>query len=263
VRTVAPSTQILYIPDGDTALALLERIGRVCYKSESSISDGRDAEGNKVNEPSSYTFLRKILKAEAKAALVLEAERKLSDADSCREELADSLVRTIYRYTKDNPPHESVIEHCSATVLFTCNRGVTHELVRHRLCSFTQESTRYVDYNKGKFGGDTTLIKREYWGKQIDAANIPVLQGIWERVANTCEEGYKQLRANGVPPEIARDLLVNATKADIVVTANFREWRHIFELRTSPAAHPDMRLLMEPLQQLFRKCIPIVFDDWF
>ena len=147
--------------------------------------------------------------------------------------------------------HESVIEHASATVKFITNRGVTHELVRHRLCAFSQESTRYVNY-----GGDMKFI-RPVWLKIDD------LLSAWEFV-NACEQAesyYKRLLECGWNPEQAREVLPNALKTEIVVTANFREWRHIFRLRTSNKAHPQIRELMRKCLAEFQRQVPVIFDD--
>lgn len=158
--------------------------------------------------------------------------------------------------------HESVIEHSALTVRFICDRGVTHELVRHRLCAFSQESTRYCNYK----GGVTFIIppwidvaEGEY-NRDLyiegDIAKLTWLGSIFE-----AEESYKILLKEGWTPQQARTVLPNSTKTEIVVTANFREWRHIFKLRCDKAAHPQMRELMLPLLSAVRFNIPVVFDD--
>ena len=212
-----------------------------------------------------------ILKAEKKAKTILMA-RKLMDEKgldaylavnttyvAARDAYLENLINSIMDYMRENPAHESVIEHCSATVIFTTSRGITHELVRHRLCSFTQESSRYCDYNKGKFGGEISVIERRFdVPHRLAVKRQP--EDIWYDAMQAAERYYKELRDYGIPPEIARDVLNNATKADIAVTANFREWNHVFEQRDFSKAHPDMRALMTPLHLEFQKRIPIVFD---
>lgn len=147
--------------------------------------------------------------------------------------------------------HESVIEHVSASVRFVTNRGVTHELVRHRLCSFSQESTRYVRY-----GGDMEFIRPVWWDKWDDHQ-----RQIWQRQMAASEAGYQELLAAGSQPQQAREVLPNSLKTEIVTTANVREWRSIFRLRCTKAAHPQIRELMIDCLKGFQKEIPIIFDD--
>ena len=147
--------------------------------------------------------------------------------------------------------HESVIEHVNASVKFITNRGVTHELVRHRLCAFSQESTRYVKYD-----GDMEFIKPVWWETSDEAPKFE-----WERAMKNAEEAYLNLLRQGWRPEQAREVLPNSLKTEIVVSANMREWRHIFKLRTSKAAHPQIRELMLSCLKGFRKEIPVLFDD--
>ena len=144
--------------------------------------------------------------------------------------------------------HESVIEHVNITVKFICDRGVSHELVRHRLCAFTQESTRYCNYK-------TKGLKFVYPFEQINGDSY------WVEAMRVSEQCYNSLIGAGVSPQIARSVLPNSLKTEIVVTTNLREWRHILKLRTSKAAHPQMRELMIPLLEEFKKLIPIIFDD--
>jgi len=145
--------------------------------------------------------------------------------------------------------HESVIEHVSASVKFITNRGVTHELVRHRLCAFSQESTRYVDYQK-----EMEFIE-PIWGDGGKTYNV------WKSSIIQAEDNYNKLRSLGWRPEQAREVLPNSLKTEIVVTANLREWRHIFKLRTSKAAHPQIRYLMKDCLKMFQLEIPVLFND--
>ena len=151
--------------------------------------------------------------------------------------------------------HESVIEHYNITVRFFCNRGFTHELVRHRLAAYSQESTRYCNYNKDKFGNEITVIKPfevEEGTKEYE---------LWLEAMKNAEKSYMAMIENGSKPENARGVLPIDIKTEIVITANIREWKHIFGLRTSKAAHPSMRELMIPLLKDFQASIPVLFDD--
>ena len=181
--------------------------------------------------------------------------------------------------------HESVLEHVVITVRFITNRGMTHELVRHRIgIAFSQESTRFCDYCGDKFGNEITVIdQREHImdflapeghqhssiAETKECANSgcsackKIMHAIadWTMAMACCEDSYKKLRTDGLPAEYARDALPNDLKTDIVVTANLREWRHIFKLRTAKKAHFNIRGLMRKLCEEFKKSIPIIFDD--
>ncbi|MHA1791709.1 MAG: FAD-dependent thymidylate synthase [Promethearchaeota archaeon] len=151
--------------------------------------------------------------------------------------------------------HLSVIEHACITVKIITNRGVTHELVRHRMASFSQESTRYCNYGKEKFGNEITVID------QSDFFSNDEQVSRWKKAMESSEKSYMSLIESGVPPQIARGVLPIDLKTEIIITANLREWRHIFELRTSPAAHPNIRSLMKSILTKFKKAIPVIFDD--
>lgn len=151
--------------------------------------------------------------------------------------------------------HESVIEHVSVTARFVCDRGVTHELVRHRLASFSQESTRYCDYYKD---GEIQVIKLCFWDG-LDTESIKVYNKWYDAMINA-EKAYNELREMGATAQEARSVLPNSLKTEIVVSANLREWRHIFKLRTSMRAHPQMREVMIPLLYEFRRKIPVLFE---
>lgn len=144
--------------------------------------------------------------------------------------------------------HESVLEHASATIEFVTDRGITHEFVRHRLCSFSQESTRYVNYYKK---GEIRVVE------PLGLADYP--RSVWVQSMEYAEKAYNELIEHGAPPEVARDVLPTCTAAGIVVTANFREWKHIIKLRTAKAAHPKIRVLIGMAQGLLRGISPTVF----
>lgn len=151
--------------------------------------------------------------------------------------------------------HESVIEHFSISVKFIMDRAVANELVRHRLASFSQESTRYCCYSNSKFNGCITVIKPHDLDEKSKS---------YQYFLDTMEEverSYLKMIELGEKPETARAILPCCLKAEIVATANLREWRHIFKMRCSDAAHPDIRFLMRDLREEFKRRIPIIFDD--
>jgi thymidylate synthase (FAD) len=221
--------------DGDKILKHIEKAGRTCYKSEASITSD-----------SAKMFVKSII----------------------------------------NRGHESVLEHISLSVRFIIDRGVSHELVRHRLASFSQESTRYVNYNKkgiefilppwvtdiplGEYSLSNMKINgvnvfgtypKEYEKRLTTLPEIDKHQVIWLMALLESENYYNILINSGWRPEQARSVLPNALKTEIVTTCNLREWRHILKLRTSKAAHPQIREVMVVLLKKFKKTIPIVFDE--
>lgn len=158
--------------------------------------------------------------------------------------------------------HHAMIEFGSIIVKFITNRGVTHEMVRHRLCSFAQESTRYVNYTGKEMEfilpvwlSDTLL---GIWPRKTAGSHDIHL---WINAMSDTERRYNSLIALGWRPEQAREVLPNSLKTEIVVMANIREWRHIFSLRCSKEAHPQMRELMRPLLRDLQSRVPVVFDD--
>jgi thymidylate synthase (FAD) len=149
--------------------------------------------------------------------------------------------------------HESTLEHFSFSVRFICDRGVSHELVRHRLASYTQESTRYVNYTKRQI----QFIK-PCWIKNKDDEDY----AIWQESMEHAEEFYIELISSfGWKPEQARSVLPNSVKTEIVVTANLREWRHILRMRTASDAHPQIREICCPLLEELKKRLPLIFGD--
>lgn len=152
--------------------------------------------------------------------------------------------------------HEAMIEFFDITVKFTCDRGVSHELVRHRMASFAQESTRYCNYSKDKFGNELTFIEPIWY----DSLGITHKQD-FEIALERCEDDYLEFIRQGWTPQQARAILPNALKTEINMKANLREWRHFFKLRCSTAAHPDIRVLALDLLKQMHNQIPIIFDD--
>ncbi|MCF8038570.1 MAG: FAD-dependent thymidylate synthase [Desulfohalobiaceae bacterium] len=153
--------------------------------------------------------------------------------------------------------HESVIEHGTCTVKFICDRGVSHELVRHRLAAYSQESTRYANYAREKFGREITVIKPCFWPEDS------VCYKQWLQAMEQAERAYMQLLENGAKAQEARSVLPNSLKTEVVMTANLREWRHVLRLRCSKPAHPQIREVMFPLLKEFKERIPVLFDDLY
>ena len=158
--------------------------------------------------------------------------------------------------------HTSVLEHASIGVVITTDRGVTHELVRHRIgIAVSQMSTRYTRSFDGKEGDEITVIRPIFWNDRsaADKENFTA----WCAAMEAVERLYFKLLNNGANPQEARSVLPNSLAAKIAVTANLREWRHIFALRCDKAAHPQMREIMLLLLEDFTERVPVVFDDLY
>lgn len=151
--------------------------------------------------------------------------------------------------------HEAVLEHCSVTVKFVCDRGVSHEIVRHRMASYCQESTRYCNYSKAGFGNEITVIEPCYLKPDSKSYTL------WKNLCSCAEQVYFSMLDDGCSPQEARAVLPNSLKTEVVMTANMREWRHFFKLRCAAAAHPQMREVACLLLGRFQEKIPVIFDD--
>lgn len=177
----------------------------------------------------------------------------------------DSAVKFVRGLV--NRGHEAMIEHSCITVRFTCDRGVSHEIVRHRVASYGQESTRYCNYSNDKFGNEINVIditpgiKLDSKMKDLSVEVINQVINEWEEAIKDAERHYLKMIELGTTPQIARSVLPNSTKTEIVVTMNLREWRHFFKLRADTPAHPQMREIAIPLLKEFKRLIPVVFDD--
>lgn len=208
MKVIQASYEILTdLSDPIKILKDIERAGRVCYKSESNITND-----------SCITFCKNIL----------------------------------------NRGHEAVIEHSQLSVKFTVDRAIANELVRHRLASYCQESTRYVNYSKDKFYNEIKVIEpEELLPRDSEDYNI------WWMTCKNAEEAYMAMTGNGVKPEIARSVLPLSTATEIIMTANIREWRNVLKLRSSHnmRAHPQMRLICDRLLSELKSKIPVLFDD--
>ena len=163
--------------------------------------------------------------------------------------------------------HEAMIEHSSLSVKFVVDRGVSHELVRHRIASFAQESTRYVNYSLEKFGNEINVIDirngidLDNKMKNMDSDTISAIMGEWCLAMEDAEKHYMKMIELGATPQIARSVLPNSTKTEITITANYREWRNFFKLRVPNTAHPQMREVTIPLLKELKRRLPIIFDD--
>jgi len=229
----------------DNALFLIELAGRNCYQSTHKIG---------------LYCVECQVKVENASSSDTWASFGGYTCPKCGKSTLDSTLRTessgrVFAKRLITLDHESVMEHVNITVEFITCRGMTHELVRHRLAAYSQESTRYCNYSGDQFGNEITVIDQRPHIKSSDARLA------WMEAMERAECAYLEMIRLGEPPETARGVLPNDLKTDIVMTANLREWRHVFELRTAKKAHFNIRGLMRELCEQFKKMIPIIFDD--
>lgn len=217
---------MMTVPDGDGILRLIEQAGRTCYKSE-----------DKITPDSAKAFVKRMLAS----------------------------------------GHHSVIEHPSIAVRIITDRGVTHEIVRHRLASYSQESTRYCNYGISNRGMAVILpvwmyecgIQEGEYSTTDDRKLRKIMNQAgtgyryWITAMFEAEALYNTLLQHEWTPQQARSVLPNSLKTEIVMTCNIREWRHFFNLRCSPAAHPQMRELALSMLKGFKAEIPVLFDDLY
>lgn len=212
MNIIKPSIEIIDMDDYEKITRKIEKIGRVCYKSEGKISD-----------ESAERFIRNLIKS----------------------------------------GHESVIEHESVTVRMICDRGITHEIVRHRIASYSQESTRYCNYMGDKFGNEITVVDIaggfEY---DLDNENDLKKYEAWMRAMENAEKSYFEMLKLGATPQEARSVLPNSLKTEIVMTMNLRAWRNFFRLRCDSHAHPQMREVASIALKVFKEKLPIFFCDF-
>lgn len=177
--------------------------------------------------------------------------------DKIGEDTAEQFIRGIIRRG-----HESVIEHESISVKVICDRGVTHEIVRHRIASYSQESTRYCNYTDGKFDGQNSVIDPATGFKwDLSDPSDRHKWMIWRDAMVYAEMAYRDLIAAGATPQEARSVLPNSLKTEIVMTMDLREWRHFIRLRGSKAAHPQIRQITDMIRALFVSNYPVFFED--
>lgn len=153
--------------------------------------------------------------------------------------------------------HEAVLEHVDLTIKIICDRGVSHEIVRHRIASYCQESTRYCNYANERFNGECTFIIPAGFDEDTEMRSYKA----WKEAMEIAEAKYKELLELGCTPQMARSVLPNSLKTELVMTANIREWRHFLKLRTSAAAHPDMRVVAMKIGDCLKKALPVLFED--
>jgi thymidylate synthase (FAD) len=163
--------------------------------------------------------------------------------------------------------HWPMFDHASMSIKFVTDRGITHELVRHRIAAYAQESTRYCNYSKDKFDNQISVIlpngiNEVQPGMEFEEDDIYTSKDIvWLKNMQDCEKAYFDLLQSGCTPQIARSVLPTCLKTSIVMTASFTEWLHVFRLRLSPQAHPDMRSLMQKAKEIAQSIAPIIFSD--
>ena len=181
------------------------------------------------------------------ARVCYKSEDRITDGSA--EKMVAALIRS---------GHEAMLEHYSFTVKFICDRGIANELVRHRIASFAQESSRYCCYAKDKFGKELTFINPCFW--KPDSDNY----ARWFHEMDEAEKTYLAMIEDGATPEQARDILPMSIKTEIVMTANLREWRHFLKLRAEGVTgkpHPQMLEITIPFLKELKQKIPVVFDD--
>lgn len=175
----------------------------------------------------------------------------------------DSAEGFVSRMIASN--HGAMLEHAHVSLRVTCDRGVTHEIVRHRLASYAQESTRYCNYAKDKFGGQVTYIDPvpgfTIENKAYSVEQLEAIMAEWIAACEDAERHYLRLIELGCSPQMARGVLNNATKTEIVITMNMREWRHFIGLRASNAAHPQIREIAQEVLRIFREKLPVIVAD--
>ena len=170
--------------------------------------------------------------------------------DRITEDSAGAFISKIVK-----AGHESVLEHANISIKVICDRGVTHEIVRHRLASYSQESTRYCNYSLGKFGSELTFIKPLFWEEDSNEYKV------WEGTMQTIENDYNMLIEMGATAEKARSILPNSLKTEICMTMNLRAWRHFFKLRCHPSSHPQMVEIAKMIHEEFAKLLPEIFGE--
>lgn len=191
---------------------------------------------------------QKVLqKIEAVARTCYKSEGKIEEGSA--EKMVKALIRN---------GHEAMLEHASVTVKFVCDRGVSHELVRHRVASFAQESTRYCNYAKDDFGGEITFILPFFLNYGTPGFKV------WKEQMKSAEKAYFDMLDIGHTPQEARSVLPNSLKTEVNMTCNLREWRWFFKLRAAGVTgvpHPQMLEVSVPLLQDMKNLIPVIFDD--
>ncbi len=214
--------------------------------------------GFEILTPISEGGIEELKHIEKIARVCYKSEEKITEDGESAKKFIKMLI---------DRGHEAMLEHSSLSVKFIVDRGVSHELVRHRIASFAQESTRYVNYSLDKFGNEINVIDATYGAlldnkmKNMSKSELYAVIEEWTHAMEDAEKHYMKMIELGATPQIARSVLPNSTKTEITVTANYREWRSFFKLRTALTAHPQMREVTIPLLRELKTLIPIIFDD--
>ena len=206
----------------------------------------------KIIKPS-FEILTPINRQEILKHLETVARTCYKSEDKITEESAPKMVKALIR-----SQHTAMIEHFSVSVKMVVDRGVSHEIVRHRMASYAQESTRYCNYSQGKFGSEITVIEPLFFDKNS------VEYAIWKDSCLQAEKAYNELIQMGRTPQEARSVLPNSLKTEIVVTMNLREWIHFFNLRavgTTGDPHPQMKEIAVMVLEKFSNELPEIFGD--
>ena len=233
MKIVKPSVELVtYTQEPER---LIERMGRICYQSNHKVKVCLGCEGRRYSD-----------------TLFNGREVNCPECNGTGTEKSSAIA--FVEMIKKNG-HESVLEHASASFSIITDRGVTHEIVRHRIAAYSQESTRFCNYGKGGFGKEITVINPFVAGVDIDT------QELWYDSLHLAEEKYLAMIDKGVSPQIARSVLPNSLKTEIGMTANFREFRHFLRLRTSPKAHPQMREIAEMIRKELLGVSEVCFND--
>lgn len=199
----------------------------------------------------SFEILTPIDRESMCKQIELVARTCYKSEDRITDESAPKMVKGLIK-----SQHTAMIEHAHISVKFICDRGVSHEIVRHRMASYAQESTRYCNYSSGKHGNEITVIEPCFFKKDSNE------YAAWLYACHTCEKAYMQLLSLGCTPQEARSVLPTSLKTEIVVTMNLREWIHFFNLRvlgTTGAPHPQMKESALPVLAAFAEALPEVF----
>lgn len=208
--------------------------------------------------PISKDGIKELQHIENIGRVCYKSEQNITDDGESAKKFVSMLIKA---------GHEAMIEHSSLSVKFVVDRGISHELVRHRIASFAQESTRYCNYSNDKFGSECTYIdidngiKLDTKMKSMSANEIALIFKEWETAMIDAENHYMKMLELGATPQIARSVLPNSTKTEITLTANYREWRNFFKLRVPKTAHPQMREVTIPLLNELKSKILVIFDD--
>ena len=262
--------QSFYEIDDKRLFQKVELCGRVCYKSEDKITDTSAHNFVKkictnnhgsVLEHFSFTlklkeeyyeFLKKqnlpffeftnitfpLVSFNLRAFLnFYNVDNEFKPTKKCEDEVLELIEDYSLLTEEERDVHQRI------SIKLITDRGVTHELVRHRLASFSQESTRYCNYGKDKFGNQITVIK------PVEISDE--LYDIWYKAMQEAEKFYFEMINKGATPQLARSVLPNSLKTEIVVTASIKEWKLIFELRCAMQAHPDIRYIMLKIKSYF------------